>query len=84
MKSGLEMNIFKSWKNTVLIYKVDKAVQTLFALKSMMDERFEFLRKNELTQINPVEHKMDRVFILIDIIYFFELSISLYNFARLY
>lgn len=66
LKGGLEFRDFSILSNVRVSKSIEDAVTTLKLVKKEMDNRFVYLEKKGLEQINPEKHPFDRIVIGID------------------
>ncbi|MFP5491661.1 MAG: FtsK/SpoIIIE domain-containing protein [Bacteriovoracia bacterium] len=66
LKGGLEFREFSQLSNVRVSKSIEDALITLKLVKKEMDNRFTYLEKKGLEQINPDKHPFDRIVIGID------------------
>ena len=66
LKRGVEFKVFDKLDNVVLAKDEATALSALQAVAAEMDRRFQFLEKNNLTEISPDRDGLDRIVVAID------------------
>ena len=66
LKHGVEMKLFERLENVRIAKEAPEAIVILTAVVAEMESRFQFLEKNNLTEIVPERDKKDRIVIGID------------------
>lgn len=66
LKKGVEVKVFERLENVFIAKNAVSAIETLDAVVTEMDSRFEYLEKHGYTEIDSKRDRLDRIVVLVD------------------
>ena len=66
LKKGVEVKVFERLENVFIAKNSVSAIETLDAVVTEMDRRFEYLEKHGYTEMDSKRDRMDRIVVLVD------------------